>query len=91
MSRAWKTAASGRPGPVVVVLPEDVLSEFAQTQSQLIWPKVRGLLGVNDQMQHLDPLFKLPVLILIGKAIEPKLCTVCAETNHSCCLCLAVS
>lgn len=26
MSRAWKTAVSGRPGPVVVVLPEDVLS-----------------------------------------------------------------
>ena len=27
MSRAWKTAVSGRPGPVVVVFPEDVLVE----------------------------------------------------------------
>ena len=26
MARAWKTATSGRPGPVVVALPEDVLS-----------------------------------------------------------------
>ena len=26
LSRAWKTALTGRPGPVVVVLPEDVLS-----------------------------------------------------------------
>ena len=32
MSRAWKTAVSGRPGPVVVVVPEDVLSTETITQ-----------------------------------------------------------
>lgn len=28
IARAWKTAVSGRPGPVVVALPEDVLTEM---------------------------------------------------------------
>ena len=29
MSRAWKTALSGRPGPVVLALPEDMLTDVA--------------------------------------------------------------
>ncbi|MEM6661859.1 MAG: thiamine pyrophosphate-binding protein [Pseudomonadota bacterium] len=31
VSRAWTTALSGRPGPVVVALPEDMLSGFTTT------------------------------------------------------------
>jgi acetolactate synthase I/II/III large subunit len=30
ISRAWKICQSGRPGPVVLALPEDVMSGFAQ-------------------------------------------------------------
>lgn len=30
LSRAWHVAVSGRPGPVVLALPEDVLSEYAE-------------------------------------------------------------
>ena len=31
LARAWKTALSGRPGPVVIALPEDVLSATTDT------------------------------------------------------------
>ncbi|MGV8989054.1 MAG: thiamine pyrophosphate-dependent enzyme [Cypionkella sp.] len=31
LARAWKTAVSGRPGPVVVSLPEDMLAELSDT------------------------------------------------------------
>ncbi|MBP0481201.1 thiamine pyrophosphate-dependent enzyme [Sagittula salina] len=31
VSRAWTTAVSGRPGPVVVALPEDMLSSLTET------------------------------------------------------------
>ncbi len=32
LSRAWHVAMSGRPGPVVLALPEDVLSEYAEVK-----------------------------------------------------------
>ena len=31
LARAWKTAVSGRPGPVVVSLPEDMLAALSDT------------------------------------------------------------
>lgn len=31
LSRAWTTAISGRPGPVVIALPEDMLTSITQT------------------------------------------------------------
>ncbi|KUF10510.1 thiamine pyrophosphate-dependent enzyme [Pseudoponticoccus marisrubri] len=31
LARAWKTALTGRPGPVVVALPEDMLSSHTET------------------------------------------------------------
>ena len=36
VARAWKTATSGRPGPVVIALPEDVLS--ASTEAAVVTP-----------------------------------------------------
>jgi acetolactate synthase-1/2/3 large subunit len=42
IARAWKTATSGRPGPVVVALPEDVLSALSET------PPLSGLRPLEE-------------------------------------------
>lgn len=40
IARAWHTALSGRPGPVVLALPEDVLTELAETRDLSPLPPV---------------------------------------------------
>ena len=42
IARAWTTALSGRPGPVVVALPEDVLTELTDT------PALRGPARIRE-------------------------------------------
>ncbi|WP_041794218.1 thiamine pyrophosphate-dependent enzyme [Pararhodospirillum photometricum] len=41
VARAWAAATSGRPGPAVLALPEDVLTELATAQDPTPWPAAR--------------------------------------------------
>ena len=68
VSRAFRVALQGRPGPVVIALPEDVLSEIATVpdappvEPAETWP------GLTDMMrlQRLLWAAKRPVMILGG-------------------------
>ena len=51
LARAWRIAISGRPGPVVIALPEDMLT--AQTTAQPCRPVTPAEAGVDQaQMQN---------------------------------------
>ena len=74
VSRAFHVAMQGRPGPVVIALPEDMLTERAlaadapRVEPVLPWP------GLN-QMAELQKLLwgaARPVLVLGGAAWTPK-------------------
>jgi acetolactate synthase-1/2/3 large subunit len=68
VTRAFAVATSGRPGPVVVALPEDVLTELAEAPAALpyvpveTWPGEREL----DQLEALLNVAKRPFAILGG-------------------------
>jgi acetolactate synthase-1/2/3 large subunit len=47
-ARAFQTAVSGRPGPVVVALPEDVLSEAADVENAAPFSPARAAPSVED-------------------------------------------
>src|SRR6266516_4835008 len=47
-ARAFRTSVSGRPGPVVVALPEDVLSETADVEDAAQFSPARSAPSVQD-------------------------------------------
>ncbi|PXA92308.1 thiamine pyrophosphate-binding protein, partial [Nostoc sp. 3335mG] len=68
VARAWRTATSGRPGPVVIALPEDMLVERAVAHDR---PPLSKLETVLDPADHGDLLDRLrhaerPVAIVGG-------------------------
>jgi acetolactate synthase-1/2/3 large subunit len=48
MARAWKTALSGRPGPVVLALPEDMLTDEATVADLRVTPPARPAPAAHD-------------------------------------------
>ena len=68
VSRAWHVATSGRPGPVVLVLPEDTLTGTAPLASFSTWQSVETYPGTEEMslfIQRLESAEK-PLLILGG-------------------------
>ncbi|UZK66154.1 thiamine pyrophosphate-binding protein [Sphingomonas sp. M1-B02] len=62
VARAWNVATSGRPGPVVIALPEDMLCDVVEAVDR---PKI------ERQTFGLDPNDFEPVAELIRKASNP--------------------
>lgn len=69
LSRAWTIATTGRPGPVVVALPEDMLTELT-AQAPLVAPaditRPAAPQLALDQVQQLLAQHERPVILLGG-------------------------
>ena len=68
VTRAFAVATSGRPGPVVVSLPEDMLTSLAEAPDALPWTPVETRPGEHE-MQELEELLskaERPFVILGG-------------------------
>ena len=68
LARAWKTAISGRPGPVVVSLPEDMLAALSDTA-----PLSQPLLNISPAQP--DSVAMHQVRTLLAKAQRPLIVT----------------
>jgi acetolactate synthase I/II/III large subunit len=68
MSRAYYVATSGRPGPVVLALPEDMLTELAEVEDAQPWQRVETYPGAAQIAEVMDELRKSerPFLLLGG-------------------------
>lgn len=74
ISRAFHTAVNGRPGPVVVILPEDVLSELARVRDAGPYQKAESSPG-DLEAKALDGLLRAaqrPLIIAGGRGWQPE-------------------
>jgi len=76
ISRAFHTAVSGRPGPVVLALPEDMLTETATVPDTGRYHRIAAHPGEADLLKLRDMLAqaKRPFVILGGSAWTPEAC-----------------
>jgi len=78
IARAFQTATAGRPGPVVLALPEDMLTdvatvpdvppEFATKARVMAWPGPRDLAQLKTLLQDAER----PMLLLGGSGWTPQ-------------------
>ncbi|MDA5193182.1 thiamine pyrophosphate-binding protein [Govanella unica] len=76
VSRAWGLAMSGRPGPVVLVLPEDMLTDRVTVQSVPRVGRLAGAPAAGDMMalrRHLTQAQR-PLMILGGSGWSDGAC-----------------
>lgn len=68
MSRAWHVATSGRPGPVVLALPEDTLQQQSGVESNIAVQQTETYPGAMqlEQMQGLIEQSRQPLAIVGG-------------------------
>ena len=68
ISRAFKVAVSGRPGPVVLSLPEDILTQSVNTADAKRYTKIEASAGEKDlnKFKNLLSSAEKPLIILGG-------------------------
>ena len=77
INRAFYTATSGRPGPVVLALPEDMLTEFADSPAINSYQKVQPYPSPSDleTLQSLLNAANAPLMIIGGGGWDSAACT----------------
>jgi len=81
ISRAFHVATSGRPGPVVIALPEDMLTEVAQVQDAPRYQTVDSFIS-DEQLQQLQQQLheaRQPIAILGGSRWSAQACAQFAQ------------
>ncbi|MDY6944530.1 MAG: thiamine pyrophosphate-binding protein [Pseudomonadota bacterium] len=81
MARAYQVATSGRMGPVVLALPEDVLSGTAALADARPWQRIESAPSVEalTQLQHMLGEAQRPFLLVGGSGWNE---AACAQLRH---------
>lgn len=87
IARAFQVATSGRPGPVVLALPEDMLAQTVEVADTLHYTPVQAYPSPAQlgQLRSMLEAAERPVLILGGSGWDQTACTQLrefAELNH---------